>query len=119
MAHCSHLPPWPLCPQPACEHITRMAILQDQMRPAASQFSKPLPEAPKDPSIPHLRAPPPLLPPLVLLLTWLLAFPPGADFLTCLSPRLLLPRRLPSRLGSLLLLPPGAASSRPAFTPPF
>lgn len=54
---CSHLAPWPLtagmvlCPQPATEHTTKMAILRDQMGPAASQFSKPLPEAPKDPSI--------------------------------------------------------------------
>lgn len=99
---CSHLPPWPLTAgmvlSPAC--TTRMAILRDWMGPAASQFPKLLPEAPKDPSMPHLIASPPLLPPLVLLLTWLLAFPPGADFLTCLSPCLLLPRRLPSRLAA-------------------
>lgn len=104
---CSHLPPWPLaaemvhCPQPACRHTTRMAILRDQMGPAATQFSQPLPEALKDPSIPHLITLPPLRPPLVLLLTWLLAFPAGADFLTCLSPHLLLPRRLLSRLAAL------------------
>lgn len=127
-ASCSHLPPWPLtagmvlCPQPACEHTARMAILRDQMGPAASQFSKPLPEAPKDPSIPHLTAhtpPSPFCHPLSCSSPGCLSSPQALISLPASHLASSFPGASQAGWQPTAAAPSRAAVPRPPFTPPF